>query len=154
MFDDLFSDMKFEKNDELSVTWEKVQECNMLPILPEGYLYCNECNAFTPHYKYGSYRESKVCEVCTTDKDVDNMCECGYDFGDDHFSRDGKQEVTLHGIGCHCDENYNPNMDNDDVATVSYGFHTCYFNTRHAQNSITINASSYAGMILYQFVII
>lgn len=76
-------------------------------LISRGYLYCMDCDAFTPHIsahnpEWSWTKHKKACEICGNEVNPGNYstCECGYDFEHDMEDPDF-YDHTFHGEGCH-----------------------------------------------------
>lgn len=66
--------------------------------MPEGYLWCVCCEAFTPHEKQRAHYMD--CGVCGESQSLDEGCpNCGHPTPE---LEPATCEVTMHGEGCHC----------------------------------------------------
>lgn len=72
---------------------------NNMAVIPEGYQWCAECNALTPHVE-GHYTWQKDCIICgNSNHDNSYSCpNCGYDQEEDFCT---SSEIIVHGDGCH-----------------------------------------------------
>lgn len=77
-------------------------------IIPEGYKWCDECLALTPHIP-GERRWNLNCVICNTSNFIDYACpNCGYPNPE---NPEGPRIVTVHREGCHFSEEMIGNED-------------------------------------------
>lgn len=84
--------------------------------VPEGYKWCPECRALTPHSKGEHSWSSLRCVICgsahySPSYDCPN---CGWEPDSDDMV--GEQTIILHNKGCHCD----PEQNGDDAFCGSW----------------------------------
>jgi len=83
--------------------------------VPEGYMWCSDCNALTPHTK-GQFSHS--CVICGNSIYSDQNCpNCGWEEPED--TPPLQHEIILHGTGCHCDPMWYESTD-DDVCEMRF----------------------------------
>ena len=103
--------MDLLKNDKSIINLQIKNDKHIL-IVPEGYKYCMDCEALTPHQE-NSYHIFH-CKIC--DNSIyycDNCPNCGWEppelDGPDYYN------ITVHQPGCHFNENSNELDDNPDT---------------------------------------
>jgi hypothetical protein len=77
--------------------------------VPEGYLWCEYCNALTPHDD-GHYSWSKECVICgnSTSIDLDECPNCAWSPPEDISP---EYEEIIHGDGCHCQIDFSDSFE-------------------------------------------
>lgn len=111
--------------------------------IPEGYFWCSDCEALTPHEK-GTF--SHECVICGNSLAYSRCPNCGAPEPEE--DGDFEQEVTLHHPGCHCQHDYDDGGDSDEIRYVALSYmswaeHLCYSFERQWMSPFP-NRSSYS----------
>lgn len=92
-------------------------------MVPDGYFWCDYCQALTPHEKG---RFDQECVICGNSLSYPHCPNCGAPEPEE----DGPfaTEVTLHHPGCHCRHDEG---DDDEIRSVTHSYmswaeHLCY----------------------------
>lgn len=110
---------------EKEITMECVTNNDGSIIVPNGYLYCDDCRSLTPHDKneYGW----PICLICSNTKFSSELCpHCGWE----HDSNDLNPDViyhTIHNDGCHFNEIEIKSNYNDEIS-MTYNIADDIFN--------------------------
>ena len=91
--------------------------------IPKGYLWCQECDALTPHEKSNDisfswqedYRTCVICESVIIFDDSD-CPKCGWRYI--NYENPREHTIQVHHLGCHYNE---VNRDEEDI-TYSFGY--------------------------------
>ena len=76
--------------------------------IPDGYLYCLECDALTPHEEeknpsYSWAKEYRYCKICDNQIDFNedtNCPKCGWNYLP-YYESGMRQDIQVHQPGCH-----------------------------------------------------
>lgn len=93
----------------LSTSWSKDDNGVLKLHIPDGFKYCKECAAFTPHlFESPQYGDGILtCNICDDAHYIYDSCDnCGYYFGegDEHFPPEYSFKMVKHHEGCHFKE--------------------------------------------------
>jgi len=76
--------------------------------IPKGYLWCDDCNAFTPHKKISNpssswQKDYRICVICdkTIEFDDQDCPKCGWRYM--QYGDVAEFTVQVHRHGCHCE---------------------------------------------------
>jgi hypothetical protein len=136
--------------DNEQISWKKGEESNYIPILPDGYRYCSNCDRFTPYYEDDTgYMKKSVCRVCEHETYTEYMCECGHDFDIEGFYDSYPETEIIHGAGCHNFPEVHEDYYNDDDKV--FREYKTVMSNQYGYQHLRIYARSYADVILGEF---
>jgi len=89
--------------------------------IPEGYKWCNECDALTPHIKemnpeFSWQKSYQYCVICENQIDIDQqeICpNCGWSY-EKYYNNQSHINIQVHNIGCHYDYKYEYDSEEDE----------------------------------------
>jgi hypothetical protein len=67
-------------------------------VIPDGYRWCNNCEALTPHRDHNVFSGDYICEVCGSTNYSPSCPKCGCDESEDFCE---PKMVIRHHKGCH-----------------------------------------------------
>jgi hypothetical protein len=107
---------RFRNRDEVFGENPYAQYVGQVKEIPEGYLWCHNCQALTPHQKEGKTYRTDTCIVCGEQDYRTYACDnCGWSTEGEEPLED---KVVAHHDGCHMNQQ---DEENEYIFWISHG---------------------------------